>query len=98
MDDLEFLEFIEEKLMEELGEYFDSGSVEELVDLMEAIFRVAELKGFDRDTLEEIRKKKLHQAGGFEKNLVLTEVYQDPQKCGLVLCTCEKNDLVFEDD
>lgn len=98
LDDREFLEFMEEKLMEELGEYLDSGSVEELADLVEACYRLAELRGIDRKRFDKIRQRKLEEAGGFDENLILTEIYQDPQACGLGLCTCERDDIVFEDD
>ena len=56
------------------------------------------LKGIGRERFDEIRQRKRDEAGGFEENLVLTEIYQDPQSCGLGLCTCKRNDLVFEDD
>lgn len=98
LGDSEFLEFMEEKLMEELGEYFDSGSVDELADLVDSCYRVAELKGTNRESFDEIRKKKWEESGGFDENLVLTEIYQNPQECGLGLCSCERSDLVFEDE
>ena len=47
VSDGEFLEYMELKLFEELQEYIESKSVEELADLLEVIYRVAELKGMD---------------------------------------------------
>lgn len=71
VSDAEFLEYMESKLFEELHEYTESKSAEELADLLEVIYRVAELKGMDIDALETLRKKKREERGGFGKNLIL---------------------------
>ncbi len=64
----EFLSKLEEKLVEELKEYQDSKSPEELADILEVIYRIGQLKGSD---LEKIRIKKNQDRGAFEKNLFL---------------------------
>lgn len=74
VSDAEFLGYMESKLFEELHEYTESKSGEELADLLEVIYRVAELKGMDIDELETLRKEKRKQRGGFGKNLVLMSV------------------------
>jgi len=71
VSDGEFLGYMESKLFEELHEYTESKSAEELADLLEVIYRVAELKGIEMDELEIIRKKKREQRGGFKENLIL---------------------------
>ena len=71
VSDDEFLGYMEEKLFEELHEYIESKSPEELADLLEVIYRVAELKGMDIDELETLRKKKRRERGGFTKNFIL---------------------------
>jgi predicted house-cleaning noncanonical NTP pyrophosphatase (MazG superfamily) len=67
----EFLSKLEEKLVEELKEYQDSKSPEELADILEVIYRIGQLKGSD---LEKIRIKKNQDRGAFEKNLFLIQV------------------------
>jgi predicted house-cleaning noncanonical NTP pyrophosphatase (MazG superfamily) len=67
----EFLPYIEKKLIEENDEYFSSHSVEELVDLLEVIYRIAELKGVSHNELESICNKKRLERGGFSKNILL---------------------------
>jgi len=67
----EFLSKLEEKLDEELKEYQDSKSPEELADILEVIYRIGQLKGSD---LEKIRIKKNQDRGAFEKNLFLIQV------------------------
>lgn len=67
----EFLSALENKLMEEITEYYESRSVEELADLIEVIFRIAELKGVSQNQLEQIRTQKNVDRGDFSDNLFL---------------------------
>lgn len=71
VSDEEFLDYMESKLFEELHEYTETKSAEELADLLEVIYRVAELRQIGRDELEMMRKKKSEQRGGFKDNLIL---------------------------
>ena len=71
VSDTEFLRYMERKLSEELHEYAESKSPEEIADLLEVIYRVAELQGMERDELETLREKKRKERGGFTDNLVL---------------------------
>lgn len=73
LSDVEFLEKLEEKLLEEVAEYQNDKNPEELADILEVIFRIAELNGLTKEELNEIRVKKMQECGGFEKNLFLTD-------------------------
>jgi len=73
LSDEEFLIKLEEKLLEEILEYQQSKSIEELVDILELIYRISKLKGTSSERLEEIRKKKARKRGAFEKNLFLID-------------------------
>ena len=73
LSDKEFLSKLEEKLGEELQEYQESKSVEELADIIQVIYRISELKGKTEEQLEEIRIKKGEDIGRFDKNLFLIE-------------------------
>lgn len=73
LTDEEFLVEIEKKLFEEVVEYKESKSIEELADILEVVFRIAELRGVSRQELETIRLKKKLNRGGFSKNLLLIE-------------------------
>ena len=73
LSDSEFLAKLEEKLAEELKEYQESKSVEELVDILEIIYRISELKGTTNTQLEELREKKSQERGGFKDNLFLID-------------------------
>lgn len=66
--------YLNNKLKEELEEYYESESIEELADVMEVIFAILDLKGFSREEFEKIRNQKVDERGAFEKRLVLMEV------------------------
>ena len=71
LSDEEFLPYLEQKLHEELEEYEVSKSVMELADIIEIIYRIAELRNVSREDLEKMRIDKREKRGGFDKNLLL---------------------------
>ena len=73
LSDEKFLEQLEKKLSEELAEYQKDKNPEELADILEVIYRVAQLRGVSKEELEKIRIKKSEQRGGFDKNLFLID-------------------------
>ena len=73
LSDDEFLKELEKKLVEELNEYQESKDVEELADILEVIYRIAQLRGISKEKLEEIRINKVEKRGAFDKNLFLID-------------------------
>ena len=73
LSDEKFLEHLEKKLSEEVVEYQNDKNSEELADILEVIYRVAQLRGVSKEELEKIRIKKSEQRGGFDKNLFLID-------------------------
>ena len=73
LSDEEFLEHLEKKLSEEVVEYQNDKNSEELADILEVIYRIAQLKGVSKEELEKVRIKKYEQRGGFDKNLFLID-------------------------
>ncbi len=71
LTDEQFLVEIEKKLSEEIAEYQNDKNPEELADILEVIYRIAEIKGISKDELEKIRIKKVNERGSFKKNLFL---------------------------
>lgn len=69
-----YLRLLDEKLNEELAEYQQSKSLEELGDLLEVIRAVAAARGYTWEELEAVRQEKCAERGGFEKKLLLLEV------------------------
>ena len=73
LSDEKFLEHLEKKLSEEVTEYQNDKNPEELADILEVIYRVAQLRGVSKEELEKIRIKKSEDRGGFDKNLFLID-------------------------
>ena len=73
----QFIAMLDAKLDEELAEYQQSKSLEELADLLEVMGAVVRARGYTWDQLTDIRKKKKEERGGFEKRILLKEVYEE---------------------
>ena len=74
LDDAEYLEKLEEKLQEELAEYLESKSMEELADLMGVMAAVAKARGSSLAEVDELRRVKAAARGGFDARVLLEEV------------------------
>ena len=72
--DQEYLDLLNAKLGEELQEYLDSQSVEELADLVEVVYAILEHKEVSQQEFEDIRKQKVEERGAFRDKLLLKEV------------------------
>lgn len=77
LEEAEYLRHLNMKLGEELEEYLDSGSVEELADLIEVIYGILDYKSVPLDKFENIRKNKVNERGGFKNRLLLKKVVED---------------------
>ena len=77
LSDEEYLKKLDEKLGEELAEYQESKSMEELADLLEVMRSVAAARGSSIEEVERIRLDKAAKRGGFEKRILLLEVQEE---------------------
>ena len=77
LDHSAFLRLLDTKLDEELAEYHKDQNIEELADLMEVIRAATVARGYTLDDLERVRAEKVAKRGGFEKRILLKEVYED---------------------
>lgn len=75
----EYLAMLDEKLSEELAEYQQDKSMEELADLLEVLMATAKARGSSFEEVEAIRQKKAAERGGFEKRILLLEVHTDDE-------------------
>lgn len=76
LSDADYLTMLDAKLNEELAEYQESKSLEELADLLEVIQAVVKARGYTLEELEQIRVEKAAKRGGFEKKLILKQVIE----------------------
>lgn len=102
LSDEDYLHLLDEKLNEELAEYQQSKSLEELADLLEVLGAVVTARGYTWNQLTALRKEKREQWGGFEKRILLKEVrsisdnaeQKRPQNAGKPWTKEEENRLV----
>ena len=71
-----YLRELDAKLNEELAEYQQSKSLEELADLLEVLGAVVKARGYTWDDLTRVRKEKRAQRGAFDQRIYLKEVIE----------------------
>lgn len=74
LSDEDYLYLLDQKLNEELAEYQESKSLEELADLLEVMHAVVKAHGWTLEGLEQVRADKAAKRSGFEKKILLKEV------------------------
>lgn len=74
LSDQQYIDMLDAKLQEELTEYQESKSLEELADLLEVVCAVVNARGYTWEQLQQVRMKKKEERGGFEKRILLKEV------------------------
>lgn len=67
-------ELLERKLKEEVGEFLEDKNLEELADVMEVLFGLADNLGYSEEDLLSLREKKREERGGFKEGIVLKSV------------------------
>lgn len=72
----DYIRLLDEKLNEELSEYQESKSLEELADLLEVMQAVVRARGWTLEELEQVRADKAAKRGGFQKKILLKEALE----------------------
>ncbi|MEQ8154921.1 MAG: nucleoside triphosphate pyrophosphohydrolase [Clostridiaceae bacterium] len=75
-DKKEQLELLVSKLEEEISEFKEDRNLEELADIMEVLFGLADNLGFSEEELLRKREEKKGERGGFQEGIVLQKVYE----------------------
>ena len=65
----EYLLELDKKLNEEISEYQEDKSIEEMADVLEVLFAICEARGYSVEELMEVRNCKREKRGGFEKKI-----------------------------
>ena len=71
LDQEEYINCLEQKLDEEFGEYHRDRNAEELADILEVLFALADSLGCSREELMEIYQRKHDARGGFTDRIFL---------------------------
>ena len=77
LSDEAYLKMLDKKLDEELTEYHQAQNVEELADLLEVLYAVANARGYSTEVLHRVRDEKKNARGGFADKILLKWV-QEP--------------------
>jgi len=72
-DDKEYWEKLKEKLLEEIKEFSENETIEEMADIQEVIDAMCSYKDFSKEGIETAREKKVEERGAFKKKIILEE-------------------------
>lgn len=71
LEDTEYRQSLENKLNEEVAEFYESKTLEELADVLEVVYALAESQGASVQDLLKVYEKKHSERGGFSKKIFL---------------------------
>lgn len=71
-----YLQMVDQKLNEELAEYYENPCLEELADLLEVVYAAAKARGYAPEELDALREQKAEQRGRFDQRILLVEVQE----------------------
>lgn len=74
LDENEYRKELNKKLQEEVKEYLENNSVEELADIVEVIYGILNSMNISIEEFEKIRINKQEKIGAFHKKIYLEEV------------------------
>jgi predicted house-cleaning noncanonical NTP pyrophosphatase (MazG superfamily) len=78
LENNEYITELKKKSREELEEYIkadsDEAAIEEIADLLEVIHSLAKVHGSSIEEVEQVRKEKFKERGGFDKRILLVKV------------------------
>lgn len=73
----EYIDALHAKIYEEVSEYLDGYNIEELGDIIEVVYAIAESKGVSAEGLDRIRRSKKEERGAYDKKQFLVSVERD---------------------
>lgn len=74
--DEEYQQKLRDKLVEEVNEWLEDESIEEMADIFEVITTILNSKGWDLEEIVRIQKEKRDKRGAFEEKIILDEVIE----------------------
>jgi predicted house-cleaning noncanonical NTP pyrophosphatase (MazG superfamily) len=72
-DEKEYWQKLREKLQEEVNEFMEAESIEEMADILEVIDAILDFKKFDKEEVQKVKNKKADERGKFKDKIVLEE-------------------------
>jgi len=74
--DGEYRQKLRLKLQEEVDEFLADDNTEELADILEVVYALGDLLGYDRYSLEQLRNEKASLRGQFKDGIILEETLE----------------------
>ena len=81
LDDDRYINALNDKLLEEVTEFREDNCLEELCDILEVAYAIAEAMGYSNCDIENCRDGKNAKNGVFMKKLFLEKVISESIKC-----------------
>lgn len=76
LNDEEYKIYLEKKLDEEVAEFHESRSIEELADILEVVYALGRAYGYSAESMFVARIEKIAERGGFSEKIVLEEIVE----------------------
>lgn len=70
----EYKTLLNKKLIEEVNEFIESPSMEEMADILEVIEAITKTYNFSKEEILHVKEKKAFEKGKFDKKIVLEKV------------------------
>ena len=80
LNDKEYLNELNKKVIEEANEFIEENSIEELGDLMEVINAIMQFKNYKTEELYKVMKEKADKKGAFNNRIYLEYVDEEKKK------------------
>lgn len=74
LNDKQYFEELDKKLVEEVNEFIDAHNEEEMADIMEVIETIIKQRGMSLKKIEEIKAEKREKSGSFNDKIFLISV------------------------
>ena len=71
LDDKEYIEELNKKLLEEVKEYLESNEILELCDIEEVLLAILRFNNISKEEFEQKRQEKVKKRGAFNKKIFL---------------------------
>lgn len=76
LSDDEYIVELDKKLNEEIAEYQESKSIDEIADILEVLYAICKARGFSEQELMDVKLKKAKKNGAFLNKIFLKTVEQ----------------------
>lgn len=81
-DEMEYQKRLLDKLFEEIEEFKEAHSMEELADVLEVIDAIYDGFHFSKEEVNQVKEKKKQERGGFASRYILEKIENAPSLSG----------------